>query len=66
MAYVRETVSQQQLPLAAALLPAPAGTIVVSVDQAFDLANKDHIQRANEVEMDMSDLGLLPVIDPSF
>lgn len=66
MAYVREAVSQQQLPFAAALLPAPSGTIVVSVDQAFDLANKDHIQRANEVEMDMSDLGLLPVIDPSF
>jgi hypothetical protein len=66
MAYVRETVSQQQLPLAAALLPAPGGTIVVSVDQAFDLANKEHIKRANQIEMDMSDLGLLPVIDPSF
>ena len=66
MAYVPKTVTQQQLPLAAAVLPAPGGSIVVTVDQAFDLANKDHIQRANEVEMDMNDLGLLPVIDPTF
>ena len=66
MAYVPKTVTQQQLPLAAAVLPAPGGSIVVTVDQAFDLANKDHIQRANEIEMDMNDLGLLPVIDPTF
>lgn len=66
MAYVPKTVTQQQLPLAAAVLPAPGGSIVVTVDQAFDLANKDHIQRANEVEMDMNDLGLLSVIDPTF
>lgn len=66
MAYVRQTVTPQQLPLAAAILPAPGGSIVVSVDQAFDLANKDHIQRANEVEMDMNDLGLLDVTEPTF
>lgn len=66
MAYVRKKVSPEQLPLAAAILPAPNGSIVVSVDQAFDLANKDHIQRANEVEMDMNDLGLLAVTDPAF
>lgn len=66
MAYVPKTVTQQQLPLAATILPAPGGSIVVTVDQAFDLANKDHIQRANEVEMDMNDLGLLPVTDPAF
>lgn len=66
MAYVPKKVSAEQLPLAASVLPAADGSIVVSVDNAFDLANKDHIQRANEVEMDMNDLGLLPVTDPTF
>ncbi|KRG65433.1 hypothetical protein ABB27_15590 [Stenotrophomonas terrae] len=66
MAYVPKKVSAEQLPLAASVLPAADGSIVVSVDDAFDLANKDHIQRANEVEMDMNDLGLLPVTDPTF
>lgn len=66
MAYVRHAATRQQLPLAADVLPAPGGSIVVSIDQAFDLSNKEHIQRANEVEMEMNDLGLLAVTDPTF
>jgi len=66
MAYVRTVLASEQLPIAAAVIPAPGGSIVVSVDEAFNLANKDHIQRANQVEMDMNDMGLLAVTDPSF
>ncbi|WMJ68913.1 Imm52 family immunity protein [Stenotrophomonas sp. 24(2023)] len=66
MAYVPETVTHEQLPLAAAILPAPGGSIIVSIDEAFNLADTHHIQRANQIEMDMSDLELLPVIDPTF
>ncbi len=66
MAYVRNKLSHQDLPIAAAVLPALDGTIVISVNEAFDLANQDHIQRANEVEMDMNDMGLLEVTDATF
>lgn len=66
MAYVPHVVTMEQLPLAARIIPAEGGSIIVAVDEPFDLANKDHIKRANQIEMDMSDLGLLPVIDPSF
>ncbi|MGH8053866.1 MAG: hypothetical protein ACREP4_08090 [Stenotrophomonas sp.] len=66
MAYVPQVVTMEQLPLAARIIPAKDGTIIVAVDEPFDLANKEHIKRANQIEMDMSDLGLLPVIDPSF
>ena len=66
MAYIPKTVTQAELPLAAAVLPAPGGSIVVAVDQAFDLANKLHIQQANQLEMDMNDLGLLAVTNPAF
>jgi hypothetical protein len=66
MAYVPQVVTEAELPLAAHIIPAKGGTIIVAVDEPFDLANKEHIKRANQIEMDMSDLGLLPVIDPSF
>ncbi|WP_341776938.1 hypothetical protein [Stenotrophomonas indicatrix] len=63
---MRQAVSGQQLPLAVDVLPAPGGSIVVSVDEAFDLSNKEHIRRANEIEMEMNDLGLLAVTDSTF
>lgn len=50
---------------AAELLPIPnKGTVVVAVDEAFDLNNKAHIKQANIVEMRLADLDLLPVIGP--
>ncbi|MBH1434041.1 immunity 52 family protein [Stenotrophomonas maltophilia] len=66
MAYVRNKLSDQDLPIADAVVPAPNGSIVISVNEAFDLANPDHIQRANEVEMEMNDMGLLEVTDATF
>ncbi|MFC7519697.1 Imm52 family immunity protein [Xanthomonas populi] len=66
MAYVAQVVTKQQLPLAADIVPVKGGSIIVAVDEPFDLANKEHIKRANQIEMDMNDLGLLAVIDPTF
>ncbi|WP_269792433.1 Imm52 family immunity protein [Stenotrophomonas sp. Iso1] len=66
MAYVPQVVTMEQLPLAARIIPAEGGSIIVAVDEPFDLANKAHIKRANQIEMDMCDLGLLAVTDPSF
>lgn len=66
MSYVPKVVTRAQLPLAADIIPAKAGSIVVAVNEPFDLANKDHIKRANQIEMDMNDMGLLGVTDPTF
>ncbi|MCT8271647.1 Imm52 family immunity protein [Xanthomonas translucens] len=66
MAYVPKVVTKEQLPLAADILPANGGSIIVATQEPFDLSNKEHIKRANQIEMDMNDLGLLAVTDPTF
>lgn len=66
MAYVPKMVTKEQLPLAADIAPAKGGSIIIATQEPFDLANKEHIKRANQIEMDMNDLGLLAVTDPSF
>lgn len=66
MAYVRAGVTQEQLPLAADIIATKDGSIIVALNEVFDLANKEHIKRANQIEMDMNDLGLLAVTDPTF
>ncbi|WXF83173.1 hypothetical protein WDV90_17795 [Xanthomonas translucens pv. undulosa] len=58
--------TKEQLPLAADILPANGGSIIVATQEPFDLSNKEHIKRANQIEMDMNDLGLLAVTDPTF
>lgn len=62
MAYVRKAVSAAELPRAAVILPAPGGSIVVSVDGAFNLADRKHVRTANTLELQMYELGLLPVV----
>lgn len=67
MGFVPQVVTAEQLPLAAELVPVPGkGTVIVAVNEPFDLNNMQHIQRANQIEMDMVDHDLLPVTDPSF
>ncbi|NWC11523.1 immunity 52 family protein [Pseudomonas agarici] len=67
MAFVPKIVTAEQLPLAAELINIPKkGTIIVAVNDPFDLTNMAHIRRTNEIEMDMVDLDLLPLTDPSF
>lgn len=67
MGFVPAEVAPAQLPLAAELVSvAGKGTVIVAVDAPFDLNDPAHIRRANQVEMDMVDLGLLPVTDPDY
>lgn len=66
MGFVPQQVPHEQLPLADTVEPiAGKGTLIVSINEVFDLNNKAHIKRANQVEMDMVDAGVLPVTDPS-
>ncbi|NZA24918.1 immunity 52 family protein [Luteimonas sp. SJ-92] len=66
MGYVPRRVTADQLPSAAELVQVPGkGTVIVAVNDAFSLANKAHIKQANIVEMELVDLDLLPVTDPS-
>lgn len=66
MAYVPMEVTREQLPLAANIVATKGGSIIMALNEVFDLANKEHIKRANQIEMDMNDLGLLAVTDPTF
>jgi hypothetical protein len=56
------------LPQAAEVHPLPgrSGTMVVSVGEAFDMANPAHIEKMQRVEIRLVELDLLPVIDPEF
>ncbi|EAN1751305.1 immunity 52 family protein [Salmonella enterica] len=38
------------------------GTIVVSTEEIFDGNNKEHIGKANDIEIKLLDLGLLPLM----
>ncbi|MXC98362.1 hypothetical protein FQ003_24110, partial [Escherichia coli] len=38
------------------------GTIVVSTEDVFDGNNKEHIGKANDIEIRLLDLGLLPLL----
>ncbi|WP_448949750.1 hypothetical protein [Klebsiella pneumoniae] len=38
------------------------GTIIVSTEEIFDGNNKEHIGKANDIEIKLLDLGLLPLM----
>lgn len=63
MAYLSQEISKEQLPSATAVLPAADGTVVVAVIAPFDIANTQHVQRANQIETSMNVLGLLAATD---
>ncbi|QRN43036.1 hypothetical protein GDR29_22165 [Xanthomonas oryzae pv. oryzae] len=57
---------QKHIPEAAALIPVGTkGTVIVAVDECFDLNNPDHLKRAHRVEARMAHIGLLDVTDTS-
>lgn len=58
----------EDIPQAAEVIPMPGrcGSLIVAVDETFDLGNPEHIKRAQQVEMRLADLDALPVIDPAF
>lgn len=68
MGFVPKVLTPQDIPQAAEVIPLPEkhGSVVVAVDDTFDVHNPEHIKRAQQVEMRLVDLDALPVIDPSF
>jgi hypothetical protein len=67
MLYIPHIVLPHLLPQAAKVIPVidgeeQKGTIVVSTEDIFDGSNKEHIGKANDLEIRLLDLGLLPLI----
>ncbi|QBG91299.1 Imm52 family immunity protein [Xanthomonas oryzae] len=66
MGFVPHMVEPKHIPEAAALIPVGTkGTVIVAVDECFDLNNPDHLKRAHRVEARMAHIGLLDVTDMS-
>lgn len=66
MGFVPKLLKPEDVPDAAEVIPIGSkGSVIVAVNEPFDLHDPAHIQRANQVEMDLADLDLLPVTDPS-
>lgn len=64
MGYVDAPLTQEQVPAAARLERRGAGTLILATE-VLDLADAHAVKQANQVEMSLVDLGLLPVTDPS-
>lgn len=67
MLYVPHLILPELIPEAARVVPVmegdkQKGTIVVSTEEIFDGNNKEHISKANDIEIKLLDLGLLPLI----
>ncbi|HCI6169388.1 TPA: immunity 52 family protein [Klebsiella quasipneumoniae subsp. quasipneumoniae] len=67
MLYLPHIVFPELIPEAAKIVPVfdgekQKGTIVVSTEEIFDGNNKEHIGKANDIEIRLLDLGLLPLM----
>lgn len=67
MLYLPHIVFPEVIPEAAKIVPVfdgekQKGTIVVSTEEIFDGNNKEHIGKANDIEIRLLDLGLLPLM----
>ncbi|WP_369309424.1 hypothetical protein [Providencia rettgeri] len=66
MLYLNKKITQQQLPMAAELIDIDndknKGTLIISTDHVFDGSDKADIKKANEIEIQLTALGLLPLI----
>lgn len=65
MLYLNKKIMQEQLPMAAELIDIDnnknKGTLIISTEHVFDGSNKDDIKKANEIEIQLTALGLLPL-----
>ncbi|KLN95406.1 Imm52 family immunity protein [Moellerella wisconsensis] len=65
MLYLNKKITQEQLPMAAQLINIDndknKGTLIISTEHVFDGSNKDDIKKANEIEIQLTALGLLPL-----
>ncbi|MEE9683467.1 Imm52 family immunity protein [Lelliottia amnigena] len=67
MLYVPHVLFPELIPEAARVVPVmdgekQKGTIIVSTEDIFDGNNKEHIGKANDIEIKLLDLGLLPLM----
>ncbi|MDF7680266.1 Imm52 family immunity protein [Enterobacteriaceae bacterium ESL0689] len=67
MLFIPAIISPDLIPCAARVVPVlkdskKTGTIVVSTEEIFDGNNKEHIGKANDIEIRLLDLGLLPLL----
>ncbi|MCT9846338.1 immunity 52 family protein [Leclercia adecarboxylata ATCC 23216 = NBRC 102595] len=67
MLFIPAIILPNLVPSAARVVPVlkdrnPIGTIVVSTEEIFDGNNKEHIEKANDIEIRLVDLGLLPLM----
>ncbi|EOC0244211.1 Imm52 family immunity protein, partial [Cronobacter sakazakii] len=67
MLYLPHVVLPEIVPEAAKVVPVSdgekqKGTIVISTDEIFDGNNIEHIRKANDIEIRLLDLGLLPLM----
>lgn len=66
MGFVPELVPHRRIPEAAATeVVVGKGTVIVAVDECFDLFNPEHLKRVHQVEWRMATVGLLDVTDMS-
>ncbi|HGN1708042.1 TPA: Imm52 family immunity protein [Providencia rettgeri] len=65
MLYLNKKIKQEQLPMAAELIDIDnnknKGTLIISTEHVFDGSNKDDIKKANDIEIQLTALGLLPL-----
>lgn len=67
MLYLLHIIQPELIPEAVTIVPIfdgpkQKGIIIVSTEEIFDGSNKDHISKANDIEIKLLDLGLLPLI----
>ncbi|MTC22685.1 MULTISPECIES: Imm52 family immunity protein [unclassified Providencia] len=64
--YLNKKIMPEQVPMAAQLIHIDNeknhGTLIISTDHVFDGENKENIKKANEIEIQLAGLGLLPLI----
>ncbi|MGJ0624048.1 immunity 52 family protein [Xenorhabdus bovienii] len=67
MLYLPTEIDPALIPLTEEILPIPdkknnIGTLIITTKDIFDIENKEHINKANDIEICLRDLGLLPLI----
>lgn len=67
MIYIPAIILPELIPEAAQIVPVMVtekqkGTIIISTSDVFDGTNKEHIGKANDIEIKLLDLGLLPLM----
>lgn len=58
--WVPQQVEPSQIPSAAIVRPMLDGTLIVSLEQYFNIDHLEAVQRVNDVEVEMNEAGILP------